>query len=263
MSFPAPSPTKETSGVAFSVTSRRSLDCERPTTGSDEGNSSRDFRMNRLAVHHFRYRAPTISREVHRAIAEQIVSQGGDYVLAVKGNQESLHQSVIEFVDAHVSDDFKGTGARRHVVEEQKHGRTERRFYIQFPVPDDLKGRDRWASLRTIGVVVYESESPGKKHRTEIRYFISSLRMGVKQFAKAVRSHWGIENTCHWSLDMTYREDELRTRHRHLAENLAWLRRFTLSLLKQHSGKQSLVMKRRLCGWNEDFLLQVLLAQAT
>jgi predicted transposase YbfD/YdcC len=197
------------------------------------------------------------------AIAEQIVSQGGDYVLAVKGNQESLHQSVIEFVDAHVSDDFKGTGARRHVVEEQKHGRTERRFYIQFPVPDDLKGRDRWASLRTIGVVVYESESPGKKHRTEIRYFISSLRMGVKQFAKAVRSHWGIENTCHWSLDMTYREDELRTRHRHLAENLAWLRRFTLSLLKQHSGKQSLVMKRRLCGWNEDFLLQVLLAQAT
>jgi len=197
------------------------------------------------------------------AIAEQIVSQGGDYVLAVKGNQESLHQSVIEFVDAHVSDDFKGTGARRHVVEEQKHGRTERRFYIQFPVPDDLKGRDRWASLRTIGVVVYESESPEKKHRTEIRYFISSLRMGVKQFAKAVRSHWGIENTCHWSLDMTYREDELRTRHRHLAENLAWLRRFTLSLLKQHSGKQSLVMKRRLCGWNEDFLLQVLLAQAT
>jgi hypothetical protein len=65
MSFPAPSPTKETSGVAFSVTSRRSLDCGRPTTGSDEGNSSRDFRMNRLAVHHFRYRAPTISREVH------------------------------------------------------------------------------------------------------------------------------------------------------------------------------------------------------
>ena len=66
MSFPATSPTKETSGVTFSVTSRRSLDCGRPTTGSDEGNSSRDFRMNRLAVHHFRYRAPTISREVHR-----------------------------------------------------------------------------------------------------------------------------------------------------------------------------------------------------
>jgi hypothetical protein len=69
-------------------------------------------------------------------------------------------------------------------------------------------------------------------------------------------------STCHWSLDFTYREDELRTRERRLVENLAWLRRFTLSLLKQHSGKQSLVMKRRMCGWNEDFLLQVLLSQA-
>ena len=77
MSFPAPSPTKETSGVAFSVTSRRSLDCGRPTTGSDEGNSSRDFRMNRLAVHHFRYRAPTISREVQPPFRTDSVGTDG------------------------------------------------------------------------------------------------------------------------------------------------------------------------------------------
>jgi hypothetical protein len=71
MSFSATSPTKETSGVAFSVTSRRSLDCERPTTGSDEGNSSRDFEMNRLAVHHFRHGAPTISQELQASSRQQ------------------------------------------------------------------------------------------------------------------------------------------------------------------------------------------------
>jgi hypothetical protein len=71
-----------------------------------------------------------------------------------------------------------------------------------------------------------------------------------------------IENTCHWSLDVTYREDESRTRHPHLRENLAWLNRFTLSLLKQHPGRDSLAMKRRSCGWNEDFLLEVLAGAA-
>ena len=92
----------------------------------------------------------------------------------------------------------------------------------------------------------------------EIRYYISSLAVGVKRFAQAVRSHWSIENTCHWSLDVTYREDESRIREKHLRENCAWLNRFTLSLLKQHPGRDSLVMKRRSCGWNEDFLLEVL-----
>jgi predicted transposase YbfD/YdcC len=194
------------------------------------------------------------------AIAEQIIAEDADYILPVKGNQGGLQKAVVEFVDAHVNNDFRGTGARRHVVEEQKHGRKDRRIYIQLPVPANLKGQDRWAGLTTIGLVVYESQAAGKKDTTEIRYFISSLPMGVKQFAKAVRSHWGIETTCHWSLDVTYREDELRTRERRLVENLAWLRRFTLSLLKQHPGKQSLIMKRRSCGWNEDFLLQVLLS---
>ncbi len=96
--------------------------------------------------------------------------------------------------------------------------------------------------------------------------FGSCLQFAVripKQFARAVRNHWSIENTCHWSLDVTYREDAQRTRHRHLAENLAWLRRFTLSLIRQHSGKASLVMKRRMCGWNFDFMMEVLTGQQT
>ncbi|MEZ6056924.1 MAG: ISAs1 family transposase [Planctomycetaceae bacterium] len=198
------------------------------------------------------------------AIAEQITAAGADYVLPVKGNQAGLQQAVVEFIDEHVNNDFRGTDARRHVVKEKSHGRLDRRVYWQFPVPVDLATRDRWAGLKTIGVVMYESLCGDGRHTTEIRYFISSLPMGVKQFARgAVRSHWQIETTCHWSLDLTYREDELRTRERRLVENLAWLRRFTLSLLKQHPGKQSLIMKRRMCGWNEDFLPQVLLSQTT
>jgi predicted transposase YbfD/YdcC len=85
----------------------------------------------------------------------------------------------------------------------------------------------------------------------------------VKRFARAVRGHWGIENSCHWSLDVTYREDESRIRDEHMRENFAWLNRFTLSLLKQHPGRDSLVMKRRSCGWNDDFLMQVLTGETT
>src|SRR5690606_2024554 len=96
------------------------------------------------------------------------------------------------------------------------------------------------------------------KETTSVRYYLSSLRMGVKRFARAARGHWGIENGCHWVLDMAYREDESRVRDQKMRENFAWLNRLTLSLLKQHPGKQSLVMKRRCCGWNDKFLMEVL-----
>src|SRR5215211_809499 len=125
------------------------------------------------------------------------------------------------------------------------------------PVPEDLPGRDAWAGLKSIGVVISECARDGKV-TDEVRYYISSLGVGVKRFAHAVRSHWAVENTCHWSLDINYREDESRVRQRHLGENMSWLYRFTLSLLKQHPGRQSLVMKRRCCGWDENFLLEVL-----
>jgi predicted transposase YbfD/YdcC len=95
------------------------------------------------------------------------------------------------------------------------------------------------------------------KETIEVRYYISSLIVNVIQFARAVRGHWGIENSCHWSLDMTFREDDLCLRDRHLRENFAWLNRFVLSLLKQHPGRQSLVMKRRSCGWSDEFLMEV------
>jgi len=197
-----------------------------------------------------------------RTIAEDIVDGGGDYVLALKGNQETLHEAVIEYVNEQMQTDFANIGARRHITQEKGHGREEMRHYVQMPAPKTLPGFGRWKGLLTIGVAMLCCIRDGKE-TSEIRYFISSLALGVKRFAHAVRSHWGIENTCHWSLDMTYREDESRIRDEHLRENFAWLNRFTLSLLKQHPGKDSLVMKRRCCGWNDDFLTQVLTGETS
>jgi predicted transposase YbfD/YdcC len=191
------------------------------------------------------------------AIAAQVIAGGGDWLLALKGNQEKLHDAAIEFVDKQMETEFSDCGARQHITEETGHGREETRHYVQMPAPKTLPGFGRWKGLLTIGVAILHCIRDGKQ-TVDIRYFISSLPMGVKQFAHAVRSHWAIENTCHWSLDVTYREDESRIRNEALRENFAWLNRFTLSLLKQHPGKDSLVMKRRSCGWNDEFLVETL-----
>jgi predicted transposase YbfD/YdcC len=192
-----------------------------------------------------------------KAIAAQIIDGEADYVLALKGNQETLQQAVIDHIDEQSKNDFAEAKARRHTTKEKGHGREEIRSYIQMPVPATLRGLELWKGLKSIGTATLVCVRDGKE-TTETRYYISSLPVGVKQFAHAIRSHWGIENSCHWSLDLTYREDESRIRDEQVRENFAWLNRFTLSLLKQHPGKDSIVMKRRACGWNDDFLLEVL-----
>lgn len=191
------------------------------------------------------------------AIAKQIVDGKADYVLALKGNQGSLYKAATEYVEKQMENDFADVDVRRHTTTEKGHGREEIRTYIQIPAPKDLTGYSRWAGLTTIGAAILICTRNGKQ-TVDIRYFISSLEMGVKRFANAVRSHWAIENTCHWCLDITYREDESRIREKRLRENMAWLNRFTLSLLKQHSNKKSVAMNRRRCGWNDQVLIQIL-----
>jgi predicted transposase YbfD/YdcC len=191
------------------------------------------------------------------AIAEKIIEGGGDYLLALKGNQEKLHDAAIDYINEQTKTAFRGIGARRHDTWEKKHGRIERRTYIQMPAPKSLPGFANWRGLLSMGIAYLWCLRDGKE-TSEVRYFISSLPVKVKQFAHAVRSHWGIENSCHWCLDITYREDESRIRDEHLRENFAWLNRLTLSLLKQHPDKDSVAMKRRACGWNDEYLLQVL-----
>ena len=191
------------------------------------------------------------------AIAEKIIDGGGDFILALKGNQGTLHDATIDYILEQTKTDFQGIGARRLDTVEKKHGRIEKRTYVQMPAPKSLPGFSNWKGLLSIGIAFLWSIRDGKE-TTEVRYFISSLPVKVKQFAHAVRSHWGIENSCHWCLDVTYREDESRIRNEHLRENFAWLNRLTLSLLKQNPDKNSVAMKRRDCGWNDEYMLQVL-----
>jgi predicted transposase YbfD/YdcC len=190
-----------------------------------------------------------------KAIAAEIIDGKGDYVLGLKGNQETLHQAVIDHINEMLDGDLRD--AREHVTTEKGHGREETRTYLQLPAPADLPGFTLWKGLKSIGIVTSQCLRDGKE-TIEVRYYISSLAVAVKQFARAVRGHWGIENTCHWVLDMTYREDESRIREKTLRENFAWLNRFTLSLLKQHPDRTSIAMKRRSCGWNENYLLEIL-----
>lgn len=190
-------------------------------------------------------------------IASKIVDAKGNYVLALKGNQGTLHDAVIEYIVGHMENDFRDVPARRYTERLKGHGRKDELVYYQLPVPDDLIGREKWKGMRTIGVVIRMSEN-GNKFTTDVRYYISSLALGVKRFAACVRGHWGIENTLHWCLDVTFREDENRVRNRTLADNLAWLKRFAISLLKQVDDKESIAMRRRMAGWNTNFLAQVL-----
>jgi len=195
-------------------------------------------------------------------IAAKIVDGKGDFVLALKGNQGKLFDDAQLLLGCHIRDDFANCPVSRHVEIEKGHGRLEERRYYQITAPDYLHGRSEWKGLKTIGAAVRIYEENGVQ-KTDTRYFVSSLRRNGKRFARAVRNHWAIENTLHWSLDMTYREDESRVRNRTFAENLSWLRRLTLSLIKQHPGKESYIMKRRMAGWSVDFLMELLTGKGT
>lgn len=193
-------------------------------------------------------------------IAKQIVAGDGDYVLALKSNHPKLFEAVQAVFLTHFENDFAGVPVSRYEESETGHGRIEQRLYYQLTVPKNLVGRDLWAGLKTIGAAVRIYEQNGIE-KSDVRYYLCSLRRNGKQFAEAVRSHWGIENQLHWCLDMAYREDESRVRNRNVAENLSWLRRLTLSLIKQHPEKTSNIMKRRMAGWSVDFLMQLLTGQ--
>ncbi len=191
-----------------------------------------------------------------KAIAEEIIRGGADYVLALKGNHEALHRAVIEFIDEQLDGDPEG--AEELTTTDRGHGREEERTYLQLPVPEDLPGRSQWKGLKSIGVVTSRRVVAGRES-IEVRYYLSSLPVDIEVFARAVRGHWSVENTCHWTLDVTFREDDSRIRERVLGSNVSWLYWFTLSILKQHPDRRiSLIMRRRACGWSDEFLMEVI-----
>lgn len=191
-----------------------------------------------------------------KAIADEVIRGKADYVLALKGNQESMHRAVTEHIDERLEGDLEG--AEELTTTDRGHGREEQRTYLQLPAPAGLPGRGEWKGLKSIGVVT-SRRLKGDRESIEIRYFLCSLPVDVELFARAVRGHWSVENACHWTLDVTFREDDSRVRERVLGSNISWLYRFTLSILKQHPDRrQSLIMKRRACGWSDEFLMEVI-----
>lgn len=192
-----------------------------------------------------------------KKIAAQIIDGGGDFILSLKGNQGNLHKAVKKRFLELMANDFADATVRKFEQVLTGHGRTDVLTYYHLKMPTDIPGRLQWKGLRTIGVAIRESYQ-GDKVTREVRYFLCSIPVSVKRFARAVRGHWAIENTLHWCLDVTFREDESRLRDRLAANNLAWLKRFALSLLKQIDDKESIAMRRRMAGWNPEYLLQVL-----
>jgi predicted transposase YbfD/YdcC len=191
-------------------------------------------------------------------IAAKIIGGKADYVLAVKGNQPTLHDGIIDFFLDHMEDDFARVKVSRHETKEHGHGRDEHRTYYVCDVPDDLPDRARWEGLKRIGVAISDTVRGGKSC-DEVRYYILSKRLSARSFGAAVRGHWGIENSCHWQLDMSFGEDRSRIRKGHADANFAVVRRMALSLLKNEKGQKVGVKTKRLtAGWNDGYLEQVL-----
>jgi predicted transposase YbfD/YdcC len=195
-----------------------------------------------------------------RAIAQKILDQGADYVLALKGNQPTLEQAVERFFVTGPEAEAHRSRSEYHEQTEQGHGRVETRCaWISAALDAELTAA-AWPGLQSIGMVE-ATRTLGGKTSVEQRFYLSSLPPEAPPFARAVRKHWGIENKLHWTLDMTFREDQSRLRAGHGAENFAVLRHIALNLLRQESSPKSMPRKRLACALNPDYLLKVLLGE--
>ncbi len=204
-----------------------------------------------------------------KKIAREIIESDADYVLALKGNQETVHQEVKTFLDDALAEKQKNRpqGVKTPKAAEnlamletvdKDHGRFEIRRYYQSAELGWFADQGKWEGLRSVGMVESLRELDGKA-TVERRYYLSSLPLGVELFARAVRGHWGVENKLHWVLDVCFREDQSRARAGFAAENLATLRRLALNLLKREKTKKRGIRGKQLnASWDHAYLLRLL-----
>jgi predicted transposase YbfD/YdcC len=192
-------------------------------------------------------------------ILGQIQQGGGDAVLAVKGNQPKLYEAVEAYFGARIECEFADVQYRAYESEEQAHGRLDERRYYLCNVPKGFAPAADWPQVKALGYAMRWTTHADGAQSSEVRYYISTRYLSGKRFAEAVRGHWGIE-ALHWVLDVTFREDDSRTRERTLANNLSWLRRFAVTLLKRHPEKDSIRGKMSHCSYSTDFLTEVLMS---
>lgn len=194
-----------------------------------------------------------------KAIAEQIVEQGGDYVLRVKANHPLLHEQLQQHFDEAHARGFAHTPHDEAESIERGHGREEERRLWSTPVPETLQQSAQWRGLLSVALVERLRTVDGKTS-VEYGYYLSSLPYTLAdQLLAGIRAHWGIENQVHWSLDVTFREDESRIRKGHGPENMAVIRHMALNLVRQETTpKKSLRVKRMRAAWDHEFLLRIL-----
>jgi predicted transposase YbfD/YdcC len=192
-----------------------------------------------------------------KGIVEQVVKGGGDCVITVKDNQPKLLDAIQTFFFDHLERDLEDLRYRYHETRDDGHGRIDERFYYLAKVPRDFAAAKDWPWVKAIGYSVRITQHADGTVSDEVRYYLCTRYLSGKRFSEAVRGHWGIESM-HWVLDVNFREDDSRTRERTLGNNLSWLRRFAVTLLKRHPGKDSLRGKMMSCMLNTDYLTQVL-----
>lgn len=192
-----------------------------------------------------------------KAIAEKIVAQKGAYIMTVKDNQPHLLEDIQQaFVEA-AEVDFAGMEHDTYETRERGHGREEYRSYTVLHSTSGLRNAAEWAGLTTIGICYSERNVQGVRS-DETRYFIGSKKASAKFYGKALRGHWGIENSLHWQLDVTFDEDHNRVCKRNGGQNLGLLRRLVLSLLQAHPSELSVAKKRFAAALDPDFLEEIL-----
>jgi predicted transposase YbfD/YdcC len=188
-----------------------------------------------------------------QATVGQIREGGGDYVVCVKGNQKGLHDAVAGVFERAGDADFVGCDMASDVG--AAHGREEERYVTVVRDPEGLP--DGWTDVGAVVLVGRERRVKGQPNEGTAHYYLTSLRVGAAEVAGYIRGHWGIENGLHWVLDVSFREDDSRTRAGHAAANLGMVRRVAVSLLKRAGTKGSIKTRRMKAGWDDDYLLQV------
>jgi predicted transposase YbfD/YdcC len=200
-----------------------------------------------------------------RNIAAAILEKKADYVLALKGNQGSLREDVEVFVVEQKANGFKDTQVSRYETVDGDHGRIETRTYTVIHDVAWLQERHNWPGLK--GVVMIEStrEIPGSSPQTdkierETRFYITSLLWAACQLGPVVRSHWAVENSLHWVMDMVFRDDECRVRTDHAPANFTTLKHMAHNLIRKAPGKHSLRLRRKAAAWDDNYLASLIAA---
>lgn len=194
-----------------------------------------------------------------RDIAQKILDKKADYVLALKGNQGTLREDVELFAAEQKANDFKDTAISRDQTVEGDHGRIETRTTTVIHDVAWLQERHAWPGLRAV-VMVESRREIGDVIEQETRFYITSLVLLAHQLGPIVRSHWAVENSLHWVMDMIFRDDECRVRTDHAPANFTTLKHIALNLIRKASSKDSLRLRRKVAAWDDQFLASLIAA---